>query len=175
MKSNLILLSALIISLTFGITRADNVVKLDSLVRHSSSHYSINLILENQDTLAGFQIPLTFIGNGLSTTIDSASYTNCTLSGLSIQKFKIDSTGHSIYIFGVCGNDSTSLILPNNYHVCKIYFNCILEDSTGTIIIHNSPWIIGINRVSFKVWNINAVEAPSRFETIPLNICQFGQ
>lgn len=149
---------------------ADNIVKFDSLVNYSTSHYSANLILENQDTLAGFQIPLTFIGTGVSPTMDSASFTNSSITGLSIQKYKIDSTGHGIYVFGVANNDSSSLILPNDYLVCKIYFNCNLADSAGTIMVNNSPWTIGKNHISFKLWKKGAIEVPSRFELTPLKI-----
>jgi hypothetical protein len=161
-------LISLVIILSSVMAVADNIVKYDSLVNYPTSHYSINLILENQDTLAGFQIPLTFIGTGVAVTMDSASFTNSSITGLSIQKYKIDSTGHGIYVFGVTNNDSASVILPNDHQICKIYFDCNLVDSTGTIMVQNSPWTIGKNHISFKLWEKGAVEVPSRFETNPI-------
>jgi|GEM_PF-2897853 hypothetical protein len=72
MKSKLAFLLLVIGILLFEIALADNVVKLDSLVQFSPSDYSVNLILQNQDTLSGFQIPMTFNGTGATIMIDSA-------------------------------------------------------------------------------------------------------
>lgn len=175
MKKKKAMLLSVIFLLGCKLAIADNVVKLDSLIQYTPSYYSANLILQNQDTLSGFQIPMTFCGTGATVLIDSASFDNSTVSNLPILRFRIDSTGHGIYVFGVTSNDSTSMIYPSDYQVCKIYFNAHLTDSTGTIMVQNSPWTVGKNHISFKLWKKGAVEVPSRFEAIPLKLQRFDR
>lgn len=157
-----IIMFSMLLFFTNG-TSAQNIISFDKFKTYPNKIISVDVILENSDTVEGFQLPLTFSKLGEGFKCDSISFKGSRVENYGFVQSELFNENHDIFIGVICNVDTSSNrnpLMPGTGRICRLYFT--MPDK---IICKDSEFFIGKGRIKngwrdygFFIWTPDAEE-----------------
>ena len=154
---------------------SDNICQIGALERYGNSHFSLGVYLENSDTLAGLQIPVSFDFGETVISCDSISFAGGRCQDFEFLDSKIDNERHIVYISGVSNisaEANNEPLLPGRGEIARIYFTYEGDPGNTQLKIRRARYEMGGNRLEYRFWKPNGTQVRCRFEAPPVRIAQ---
>ena len=171
MSKKLILVSIFIAVTSIGYA-GDNYCRIDSLKIVNANCYSVDLVMSNSDTIAGFQIPLIFKVGEDTVEIDSITFPDSRCTTFQTLGSKSDSANHIAYIFGYFGGEYYEPLAPGNGAIARIYLKINMLQSNAVLSAWPVDFTVGSNKLRYSVWKSGMSTVLCRFAANPISILQ---
>ena len=172
---NIILGFGAVLILVLVADASDNRFQIGEVEKLGNDHFSLGIHVDNVDTIAGFQIPMSFAFNGLTITLDSVIFAGHRCENFEFLDSKIDNDGHVVYISGVnniSAEADNEPLLPGQGEIARIYFTYESDPGNAQLQIKQAHYEMGGNRLEYRFWKPDATEVRFRFEAPPIQLPQ---
>jgi hypothetical protein len=136
-------------------------------IERNESVIAVTLILTNQDTLSGMQIPLDLSMSNLALQVDSVSFAGSRCQHFFEQFYRVYEDQDKVFIYLIESADpelDSSRLLPGTGPIATIYLTRIGQPLTPRHVIRNNR--IDDNEgpdLRYLFWTSRAVEVPCTF------------
>ena len=148
-----------------SISLASNNLSLQ--ISRTQNQIAIDLILTNQDTLSGMQIPLDLSMSNLALEVDSVSFAGSRCEHFFEQFCRVYEDQDKVFIYLIESADpelESSPLLPGTGSIAKIYLTLTGQPLTTRHLIQNERIDDSEGRdLRYLFWTNRAVEVPSTF------------
>jgi len=128
--------------------------------------FSLEIVIANTDTLAGFQIPFSFDYEGIPIACDSISFAGGDCRDFGFQDVKIDNQAKIAYLAATNNGrveDNISPLAPGRHPVARAYFSVERVDLTTDVTFGQSRYPHDRLDFSFLMWTPQAEEVKASF------------
>ena len=164
-----IILITMIFSLQYSIAICgDNVCTINKLEALGSNHFSLDVSVINDDTIAGFQIPLKFYPEDCIISVDSINLENSRGTVFQLLDADINPNGDIAYIYGnytISDDEHYSPLDEGEGLIGKIFLTCSSLGDNPILKIGQNEFINGEVKFNYSFWSVNTQEIKCRFET----------
>ena len=168
MKAYRFLVCLMLLIFPTGAFASDNLCEIRQLQEYGNSHFSLGVFLENADTLAGFQIPVSFDFGETVISCDSISFTGGRCQDFEFLDSKIDNQVKVAYLMGISEastGGSFEPLYPGSGEIARLYFTYSgTPGEDQRIKLNRSVWKLGNNKLDYSFWTPDAVEVRCRFK-----------
>jgi len=165
---NIIISSFILLLISNAAIASDNVCQIGELQEHGNGHFSLGVYLENSDTLAGYQIPVSFDFGETVISCDSISFAGGRCQDFEFLDSKIDNQVKVAYLMGISEasvGGSFEPLYPDTGEIARIYFTYSGTPGEGEKLkLNRSVWKLGDNKLDYRFWTPDAVEVRCRFK-----------
>ena len=157
------------------IQASENSCRIDFVDLHENYRFSLGVYFDNTDTVAGFQIPISFELSELVMICDSMSFTWGRCEHFEFLDSKIDNERHIVYISGVSNisaEANNEPLLPGQGEIARIYFTYEGDPGEAPLRIRQARYEMGGNRLEYRFWKPDGTQVRCRFEAPPVSIAE---
>ena len=161
-------ISLILIIFTTKVFASGNLCQIGELEEYGNGHFSLGVYLENSDTLAGFQVPVSFDFGETVISCDSISFAGGRCQDFEFLDSKIDNGVKIAYLMGISEastGGSFESLYPGSGEIAR--HNFTYSGTTGEeekLKLNRSVWKLGDNKLDYRFWTPDAVEVRCRFK-----------
>lgn len=158
--------------LIWSVTYAQNHIELKQGDRQGDRIVTL-INIENQDTIAGFQIPLYMGILGNNVKCDSISFVGSRVSSFQFLNSKVDTVGRTLYLEGIyqLSADSAPIpLLPGTGTLAKLYFRIVGTPGENKLSLVKGAIPDPIRDMSFQFWTPDAREVECSFKELEFDL-----
>jgi hypothetical protein len=165
-KYSALILFPLMLFSTSLVLAQGNTCTLGEVRTTSSRAFSLEIVISNTDTLAGFQIPFNFAYGNVGISCDSISFRGGACEGFGFQDIKIDNAHKLAYlsaIYDASVDDHNTPLAPGRHKVATAFFAVDRVDNSLQVAFEQSRIPDEYRDYSFLFWTPTAEEVPATF------------
>jgi hypothetical protein len=138
-----------------------------------SNSFSMEIIITNTDTLAGFQIPFSFDYAGIPINCESVSFVGGDCRDFGFHDTKVDNQTKMVYLAATNNgsiDDDVPPLTPGRHLIAKVYFSVERTDEERSVNFQVTQFPDERLDYSFLMWTPQAEEVPATFSFSNLRI-----
>ncbi len=135
--------------------------------------FSVEIVVTNSDTLAGFQIPFSFDYGDIDVTCDSISYIGGDCENFASLETNIAEETKTVYLAVIQNtepNNNNEPLYPGTHIVARAYFTLADVDQNQNLAFAQTILADEYRDFSLLMWTPEAEEVPCSFDFGSLNI-----
>lgn len=155
------------------VSAGENICTLGGAQVIQATAFSVEIVISNSDTLAGFQIPFSFNYGEIFIACDSINFTGGDCRNFGFQDVKIDNQAKIAYLAAINNGtpeDSNPPLAPGQHSVARAYFSLERVDPGREVAFAISRYPNDKLDLSFLMWTPQAEEVEASFRFTALRV-----
>jgi len=149
----------------------NNVLKIDSLQSYGNNRFSVQIHLDNSDTIWGFQAPLVLKFEGAVITIDSANFANGRCQDTTKVRSQLLADQPGVFYSGISATSGNEpLFLPGAGRIGLVFFMADTLLASQSLLIRQTTYNLGSNKLGYLFWGRSGEKLVCRFEAAPVRL-----